>query len=302
MIKLTHRIIHCPVFIYLALFAILLPISASGQEFIPLPSPGQKAMSAAIEKGDLEAVKHFVEEDNPQYYLTVADSHGYTALHDAADYNQPIIVDYLIKKGADINAQSTNGVTPITIASHRNHIKVIQLLADAKADPNIPTKKGVTGLFYASEFNYPEAVKILLKAGANPNHQSHYSGVFPLILATQGGFVKITKMLIDAGANPRTKAGNGLDSVAMAKKYQADNDAKKAEWNKVIALLEATAKTAPQPAPRPKASSSPEQNAAKQLNDNLNSATDQALNNLLKSFQESGLSFEEWLKQKQDEQ
>ncbi|MCH9852632.1 MAG: ankyrin repeat domain-containing protein [Alphaproteobacteria bacterium] len=237
--------------IFYSLMVLLLPFYAVAQ-MQALPSPGQALMFEAIENGDLDEVKHFIEEDSASYYLVVADEYGYTALHQAADFNQLVIAKYLIDKGIDVNAKAGNDVTPIFIATYRNSPEMIKLLLKAGADVNVKSAKGISSLTFAAGEGYANIVEILLKAKANPNSQSHYNGVTALIMAAQNGDAIIVKSLLKAGANPRAKAVNDYDSVDFAKKYlqTAENPT---EWQKIIDLLVAKHKTAPPPPPMPRA-------------------------------------------------
>ncbi|MCH9844784.1 MAG: ankyrin repeat domain-containing protein [Alphaproteobacteria bacterium] len=237
--------------IFYSLMVLLLPFYAFAQ-MQALPSQGQALMFEAIENGDLDEVKHFIEEDSANYYLVVADEYGYTALHQAADFNQLVIAKYLIDKGIDVNAKAGNNVTPIFIATYRNSPEMIKLLLTADADVNVQSAKGISSLTFASEFGYTDIVELLLKAKANPNSQSHYNGVTPLMMASLNGHAIIVKSLLKAGANPRAKAINDSDSVNFAKEYlqTAENPA---EWQKIIDLLVAKHETAPLPPPMPRA-------------------------------------------------
>ena len=237
--------------IFYSLMVLLLPFYAFAQ-MQALPSQGQALMFNAIENGDLDEVKHFIEEDSANYYLVVADEYGYTALHQAADFNQLVIAQYLIGKGIDVNAKAGNDVTPIFIATYRNSPEMIKLLLKSGADVNVKSAKGISSLTFATGEGYADIVEILLKAKASPNSQSHYNGVTPLMMASANGYATIVKSLLKAGANPRAKAVNDSDSVDFAKEYlqTAENPA---EWQKIIDLLVAKHKTAPLPRPIPRA-------------------------------------------------
>ncbi len=237
--------------IFYPLLVLLLP-SYAGAEVIALPGQGQALMFEAIENGNLDEVKHFVEEDSASYYLVVADEYGYTAVHQAADFSQLVIAKYLIGKGADVNAKAGNNVTPIFIATYRNSPEMIKLLIKAGADINVKSAKGMSSLTFAAGEGYADIVDILLKAGASPNSQSHYNGVTPLIMASLNGYSQIVKSLLKAGANPRAKAVNDSDSVDFAKEHlqTAENPT---EWQKIIDLLVKKHKTARLPRPMPRA-------------------------------------------------
>lgn len=69
----------------------------------PMPTP----LCNAISKGDFEAVKKFVE-----YGADVNErSNGLTPLMVAARYNRVDMVEFLLAKGAQLDAKSDNGFT-----------------------------------------------------------------------------------------------------------------------------------------------------------------------------------------------
>ena len=74
----------------------------------PVPTP----LCTAISKGDFDAVKKFVE-----YGADVNErSNGLTPLMVAARYNRVDIVEFLIGKGAAVDAKSENGFTALKYA------------------------------------------------------------------------------------------------------------------------------------------------------------------------------------------
>lgn len=64
---------------------------------------------------------------------------------------RPIDIDrMLIKRGADVNAQSTKGMTALMIAAARNNTPAVGLLLNSGADPDIKNKAGETALQIAN--------------------------------------------------------------------------------------------------------------------------------------------------------
>jgi len=68
-------------------------------------------LSLAIRQGNLAAVRRIVEK-NPAL-VTSADDAGFTPLHIAATAGRVDIVDYLLGRGADIEARTAGGQTPL---------------------------------------------------------------------------------------------------------------------------------------------------------------------------------------------
>ncbi|OGT50635.1 MAG: hypothetical protein A3F17_04680 [Gammaproteobacteria bacterium RIFCSPHIGHO2_12_FULL_41_15] len=67
-----------------------------------------------------------------------------TPLHLASRTGNLAFIDKLIKSGADINAQDSNGLTPLMYAVREGHKEVVELLIKNGADPAIKSKANMT--------------------------------------------------------------------------------------------------------------------------------------------------------------
>jgi ankyrin repeat protein len=67
----------------------------------------------------------------------------------------------LIQRGANVNAQSQEGVTPLMIAAARNSAPMIGLLAQAGAKSDIKSKEGKTAADIAEQNGAEAAAKAL---------------------------------------------------------------------------------------------------------------------------------------------
>ncbi|PHK33334.1 ankyrin [Nostoc linckia z16] len=86
-------------------------------------------LATAISKGDVDAVKKFIEY------------------------------------GADVNERS-NGITPLMLAARYNNVEIINLLVASGANLKAKDDKGYTALKYAEQSNAQQAVESLKKAMA----------------------------------------------------------------------------------------------------------------------------------------
>jgi quinoprotein dehydrogenase-associated probable ABC transporter substrate-binding protein len=71
----------------------------------------------------------------------------------------------LIKRGANVNAQTQHGVTPLMIAAARNVTPMIGLLVQAKADTGLKSLEGKTALQVAEQNGSEQAAKALRVIG-----------------------------------------------------------------------------------------------------------------------------------------
>lgn len=138
--------------------------------------------------GNLNRVKSLVEERPTIVHSYSHD--GFTPLHLAAFFGQPNVTEYLISKGADVNAISKNATfaehnTPLdtTIASTSpNAIGVAKLLLEAGADPNARSHGDIAPLHEAVAQSDSGMVELLLAHGADVNVRKK-DGTTPLTIA-----------------------------------------------------------------------------------------------------------------------
>lgn len=148
------------------------------------PQPTLISLRSAVKKGDFLKVKKCLDnKEDPN----TPDEHGSTPLHWACYYctteNSLAIIEILIEKGGNINAQDTEGYSPLfwvikraqekTNTSLDDQIidKVVPMLLKAGANIKIKNTQQQTPLHWAVHHNDLKNTKILLKAGADPNQK-----------------------------------------------------------------------------------------------------------------------------------
>ncbi len=83
----------------------------------------------ASKKGDLAAVQALLESEPA--LVNVADGEGSTPLHYAVWKGHEELVQFLVDRGANVNAHNSNahwGTTPLHAAAHSNRASLIRLL------------------------------------------------------------------------------------------------------------------------------------------------------------------------------
>lgn len=138
------------------------------------------------------------------YNLMIAASKGYLSE-----------VNRLILKGADVFAETGQGVTPLFFAVSNNHTKVSKILLEYGSDPNIQTQKRETPLLVAVKNANAEIAEALIRAGADINITDRYEAT-PLHYASVYDYQQIADMLIYYDALIDTKASDGSTPLFSA--------------------------------------------------------------------------------------
>jgi len=134
-------------------------------------------IKAAI-NDDKKTLKELLN-NNPNK-INIKDTNGDTALIWAALKGNIKIVNFLIKKGANLNIQDNSGQTALhavslkcTNKNKKIKNKILQSLIKNGGNVNIKTNKNMTPLMYAVECSY-DMVQELVESGANVNDTGVY--------------------------------------------------------------------------------------------------------------------------------
>ncbi len=153
---------------------------------------------------------------------------GATALHWAAQNDDPALADLLIRRGAKVNAVNELGVTPLWVAASNSSAAMVQRLLDAHADPNIAPPTNGSPLMVASRIGNAEAVKALLAHGADPNAREGAHGQTALMWAVVARHPDVVRLLLEAHADVRARTKSWPQRVLLCCQYyesQSDGDA-----------------------------------------------------------------------------
>ena len=120
---------------------------------------GETALSLAAYKGKLFFVQGLVEAGAD------VNLYGWPPLIYAAFNGHTAVAEYLLGKGAEVNAKTENGSTALLFAARFGHIEVVELLLQNKADPNIANERGATAIDWALKTENTDIADLLRKAG-----------------------------------------------------------------------------------------------------------------------------------------
>jgi ankyrin repeat protein len=148
-------------------------------------------------EGNLAKVKELVEK-NPEL-VKAKDKESETPLHKAAAQGHMDVVNYLISKGADIDARNNANQNPLLHAAYYGKTEVVKFLLDKGADFKTPDIYGRTILHYPVREGYEDVVEILLSKGMDITVEDGM-GVSPLRFAIERGHAGIMELFIASKA------------------------------------------------------------------------------------------------------
>ncbi len=154
-----------------------------------------------VKANDLAKVKAMVEKDASLVHST--DVAGNTPLHRAAIIGSTAMVEYLLSKGADINAKNTQLNSPLLEAIIAEKDDATKLLIIEGANFKRPDR-GLSPLFQAARRNQREVVELLLAKGADIEN-----GLVLNFIVTKPELYDMAKLLIEKGADVNRKNPNG---------------------------------------------------------------------------------------------
>jgi uncharacterized protein len=120
---------------------------------------GETALSLAAYIGNLSFVKRLVEAG------AEVDFYGWPPLIYGAFNGHAAVVDYLLKRGAEIDATTENGSTALFFAARYGHREVVELLLKNKAETNIANENGETAIDWAMKSGNTDIENLLRAAG-----------------------------------------------------------------------------------------------------------------------------------------
>ena len=119
---------------------------------------GDSALMTASYLGEIAWVQTLLKKG------AVINPEGWTPLHYAASNAQVSVVQYLISKGAKVNALSPNGTTPLMMAARARSTESAVALINSGANTKLTNQAGLSALNYAEKTENTELRAVLLKS------------------------------------------------------------------------------------------------------------------------------------------
>lgn len=167
--------------------------------------------------GNLDSVKTLLTA-HPEL-ISAKNELGHSPLHSATYNGQTAVAEYLLSKGADINALTTSGSTPLHGAAFHNHPEAVKLLIAKGANLNVANVAGYMPLLSAAAAGHTEIVRTLIEAGADKSTHLIEGGLDALQIAVFSGHQETAEYLLAQGfdINKVSESGeNYFHAVAMS--------------------------------------------------------------------------------------
>ncbi|MDB5737431.1 MAG: ankyrin [Sphingomonas bacterium] len=144
--------------------------------------------------------------DSPSTTIILArdTTTGETALHIVAKRRDLAWLQYMLAKGADMNARDRDGNTALADAAQIGWAEGARQLIEVGATVDLGNNRGETPLILATNSHDLPTVKTLIAGGADPKITDHVAGMSAHDYATRDGrSVAILKALDEAKPVPR---------------------------------------------------------------------------------------------------
>ncbi|XP_053139185.1 ankyrin repeat and SOCS box protein 1 isoform X1 [Hemicordylus capensis] len=171
--------------------------------------------------GDLQTIQSLLQEESFQSRINEKSVWccGWlpcTPLRIAATAGHGNCVDFLIRKGAEIDLVDVKGQTALYVAVVHGHLECAKILLEAGADPNGSRHHRSTPVYHAARVGRADILRELIRYGADVDVNHHLTSgipspssrpltslvVCPLYISAAYHNLSCFKLLLQAGANP----------------------------------------------------------------------------------------------------
>lgn len=177
----------------------------------------EQARKLSLEKGLLD------DKDTRQIDQAVAerlnsrDEHGLTPLIWSILQDNALMVEILLKAGADPNlADARFRQTPLFLAIERGHESLVQYLILHGADTDLRDEQGRTPLIWAVIHRNPGIISAILTKKPDVNQREKQLGMTALSIAAMSGNRMVSQWLLEAGADPLIRDNQGRNALDWA--------------------------------------------------------------------------------------
>ncbi|XP_015268404.1 PREDICTED: ankyrin-1-like [Gekko japonicus] len=162
----------------------------------------------SVAKGNLSELEKTLKDSD----INAVNSSNETLLHIAAAHGHIKIIDYLISKGAKLDAKDKEGRTPLHRAAEKGHNEAVKMLLQAGADIYSLNQEAKTPLHLANWNHHTQVLKSILREEAR-RYKNQHNFLHMAALKDDSNLVKI---LLKHGALVDTKDEKGQTALGYA--------------------------------------------------------------------------------------
>uniref|UniRef100_A0A7S1PI38 Uncharacterized protein n=1 Tax=Percolomonas cosmopolitus TaxID=63605 RepID=A0A7S1PI38_9EUKA len=178
---------------------------------------GQSPLYFAIVHGGVDSVLSLVGKFNADFDTKVPTNYDRSMLHVAIHNEKEAIAQYLVHKGADLNAADSQGRTPLHEAVSSKNGELTRFLLNHGANVDVRTNIELyTPLHLAAICGDENILRMLIEATDNVNCVSQRNRV-PLHYACEKNHVKCTRLLLESKAKRFIRDADGHYPMDLAK-------------------------------------------------------------------------------------
>lgn len=130
----------------------------AGMDINERDSAGTPFLCAAARNGKKDMVQWLLEKGAD--IDAISRDRGYSAVMDAVWKSNKEIVELLVNKGANLNFVSRDGQTALILATGSGNFDICRILAENGADPTIKDRMGMSSIDYATLFKKEEILNL----------------------------------------------------------------------------------------------------------------------------------------------
>ncbi|XP_029295252.1 death-associated protein kinase 1 [Cottoperca gobio] len=173
-----------------------------------------KAIIHAINDDNVPGLQHLLSSLN-SYDVNQPNKHGTPPLLIAAGCGNVQIIEVLMRKGAEIQANDKSGANAIYYAARHGHVETLKFLHEKKCPLDIQDKSGETALHVAARYGNVDVVNYLCSIRANPDLADREQET-PLHCASWHGYSPVARALCQAGCHVDAKNREGESPLLTA--------------------------------------------------------------------------------------